>query len=91
VKRAVLWLLAALALPLFAAPRPKLIVLIVAEQFRRNILNASASGLPGGFNRLLKGGAVFRECRYATWQRFRLSAALVTGAYPERHGIAEYW
>ncbi len=95
MKRAVLWLLAALALPLFAAPRPKLIVLIVAEQFRPEYLERLRPAFgPGGFNRLLKGGAVFRECRYEHLATFPASGAavLATGAYPERHGIVgEYW
>lgn len=75
--------------------RPKLTVLLVAEHFRPEYLERyRASFGAGGFNRLLKGGAVFRECRYEYSATFPASGAavLATGAYPERNGIvAERW
>ena len=75
--------------------RPKLTVLLVAEHFRPEYLDRyRASFGAGGFNRLLKGGTVFRECRYEYSATFPASGAavLATGAYPERNGIiAERW
>ena len=45
----------------------------------------------GGFNRLLDGGAVFTDCRYdyATTMTGPGHATLLTGAYPNAHGIIE--
>ncbi len=78
-----------------AATRPSLLVLIVAEQFRADYLDRYRSGFgPGGFQRLLKGGAVYRNCRYEYLATFPASGAavLATGAYPDRNGIvAESW
>lgn len=77
------------------APRPKLTVLLVAEQFRPDYLDRHRPSFSnGGFNRLLKGGAVFRQCRHAYMATFPASGAAViaTGAYPELTGIvAERW
>src|SRR5579885_403526 len=78
-----------------AAARPKLTVLIVAEQFRSDYLDRCRPSLSaGGFHRLLKGGAVFPQCRYEYLATYPASGAavLATGAYPERTGIvAEHW
>jgi len=77
------------------AAGPKLVVLMVAEQFRPDYLDRyRASFSAGGFNRLWKGGAVFRRCRYEYLATFPASGAavLATGAYPEHNGIvAEHW
>ncbi len=77
------------------APRPKLTILLVAELFRPEYLDRYRSSFSaGGFNRLLKGGAVFRQCRYEYMTTFPATGAavLATGAYPERNGIvAERW
>lgn len=90
-----LWLLLGLAAAAPAATRPKLVILIVAEQFRPDYLDRyRPSFAAGGFNRLLKEGAVFRQCRYEYVATFPASGAavLATGAYPDRTGIvAEYW
>ncbi len=76
-------------------PRPKLILLLVAEQFRPDYLDRyRASFSPGGFNRLLKGGAVFRQCQYQHLATFPApgAAVIATGAYPELTGIvADRW
>jgi predicted AlkP superfamily pyrophosphatase or phosphodiesterase len=81
---------AAFALP----PRPKLMVLLVAEQFRSDYLDSHASSLcPGGFKRLLAGGAYFPNCfqESATFTTTGL-ATIATGAYPSAHGIvADRW
>lgn len=79
----------ALTAAVAAAPRPKLLVLIVAEQCRADYLERF-----GGFRKLQAGGASFRECRYEYAATYPASGAAVlsTGAYPESHGIvAEQW
>jgi hypothetical protein len=72
-----------------------LVVLIVAEQFRADYLDAHADGfVEGGFRRLIEGGAVFRRCRYPAATSFATPAAatLATGALPSEHGIvADAW
>ncbi len=80
----------ALALP----PRPRLLVLIVVQQFRPEYLDAASSQLaPGGLKRLLEKGAWFPDCRHAasTFPSSTL-ATLATGSWPSEHGIvAESW
>src|SRR5258706_3875631 len=75
-------------------PRPKLFVLLVAEQFRSDYLTRFASLLcPGGFRRLMEEGAFLPDCRMAS-SSFSATglATIATGAYPEAHGIvAESW
>src|SRR5438132_10490503 len=75
-------------------PRPKLFVLLLAEQFRSDYLSQfSALFGPGGFRRLMEEGAYFPDCRMAA-STFSSSgiATIATGAYPEAHGIvAESW
>jgi Type I phosphodiesterase / nucleotide pyrophosphatase len=75
-------------------PRPKLFVLLVAEQFRADYLSRFA-GLfgAGGFRRLMEEGAYLPDCRMAA-SAFSATglATIATGAYPEAHGIvAESW
>jgi predicted AlkP superfamily pyrophosphatase or phosphodiesterase len=78
-----------------AAPRPKLLVLVVAEQFRSDYLERHRAALAaGGLQKLLQGGAVFPDCRYEYAATYPAAGAavLATGAYPERNGIvAEQW
>jgi predicted AlkP superfamily pyrophosphatase or phosphodiesterase len=76
---------AAFALP----PRPKLFILLVAEQFRTEYFDAHAPSLsPGGFQRLLSRGAYFPNC-FSQSVNFTASglATIATGAYPATHGI----
>src|SRR5262249_54235537 len=74
--------------------RPKLCVLLVAEQFRSDYLSQFAGLLgTGGFRRLMEEGAFLPDCRMAS-SSFSASglATIATGAYPEAHGIvAESW
>jgi hypothetical protein len=75
-------------------PRPKLFVLLLAEQFRSDYLSRF-SGLfgPGGFRRLMEEGSYLPDCRMAA-SSFSASGleTIATGAYPESHGIvAESW
>jgi len=45
--------------------RPKLVVVLVIDQFRYDYLMRFRPFFgKGGFNRLLDGGAVFTDCRY---------------------------
>jgi Type I phosphodiesterase / nucleotide pyrophosphatase len=80
---------------LFAIPpRPKLFVLLVAEQFRSDYLSRFG-GLfaPGGFRRLMEEGSYFPDCRMEA-SSFSASSltTIATGAYPQTHGIvAESW
>src|SRR5439155_699169 len=67
-----------------ARPRPKLIVLLIAEQFRADYLDIFSNFLvPGGFRRLMEDGAYFPGCQMAasTFTSGGL-ATLSTGAYP---------
>jgi hypothetical protein len=79
-----------LALP----ARPRLLVLIVVQQFRPEYLDAAWSQLgSGGLKRLLDKGAWFPDCRHAasTFPSATL-ATLATGSWPSEHGIvAESW
>ena len=72
--------------------RPKLVLVLVIDQFRYDYLMRFRPYFGGGeFNRLLDGGAVFTDCRYdyATTMTGPGHATLLTGAYPWAHGIIE--
>src|SRR5579863_1455890 len=79
---------------LSAASRPKVLLLIVLEQFRPDYLETLGSRLtPGGFRRLLEKGAQFPDCRHLA-SAFSATAitTLATGAWPAEHGIvADAW
>jgi hypothetical protein len=88
-------MLGSLGARVLAAPsRPKLLVLVVLEQFRPDYLDSVWPALgPGGFRRLLEKGAYFPDCRHAA-STFSAStvATLATGAWPAQHGIvADSW
>jgi hypothetical protein len=75
--------------PLHAAARPKLLVWIIAEQFRPDYLDDLWPSLaPGGFRRLIEGGSYFPNCQFDA-EAFTESglATLLTGAWPSLHGI----
>lgn len=100
-KRTVLYSLAAIILLAWSAPlrpqtrpsfphRPRLVVVLVIDQFRYDYLMRFRPFFgKGGFNRLLEGGAVYTDCRfdYATTMTGAGHATLLTGAYPNVHGI----
>lgn len=72
--------------------RPKLVLVLVIDQFRYDYLTRFRPYFQqGGFNRLLDGGAVFTDCRYdyATTITGPGHATLLTGTYPYAHGIIE--
>jgi predicted AlkP superfamily pyrophosphatase or phosphodiesterase len=69
--------------------RPKLLLILVIDQFRYDYLvRFRPYFVEGGFN-LLLGGANFVDCRYdyATTSTCPGHATLLTGAYPNIHGI----
>ena len=70
--------------------RPKLVLIIVIDQFRYDYLvRFRRQFIEGGFRLLLNGGACFTDCRYdyATTSTGPGHATLLTGAYPSVHGI----
>ena len=75
-------------------PRPPLLLVLVAEQFRPDYLAKWRSQFaPGGFRRLLDEGSVYLDCRNLS-STFTASslATLGSGCYPATHGIvADYW
>lgn len=74
--------------------RPKLFILLISEQFRTDYLDRLATSLTaGGFRHLMDEGSFYPDCRMAA-SSFTASglATLLTGAYPELHGIvADNW
>jgi hypothetical protein len=88
-------LLGALSARAWAAPaRPKLTVLVLAEQLRADALAAAwPQFTAGGFRRLAGKGAWFPDCRHlsSTFSSCGI-ANLATGAWPAQHGIvADSW
>src|SRR5262249_40903347 len=77
-----------------ATARPKLLVIVVLEQFRPDYLEPIRNQLaPGGFRRIAEKGAIFNNC-YHEASTFGSSAiaTLATGAWPAQHGIvADLW
>ncbi len=76
--------------------RPKLVVLIVIDQFRSDYLQRYRSELsPRGFRLLLDNGAWFPDCyfNYANTMTAPGHSTLGTGAYTDGHGIQanEFW
>jgi predicted AlkP superfamily pyrophosphatase or phosphodiesterase len=70
--------------------RPKLVLVLVIDQFRYDYLMRFRPLFgKGGFGRLLDGGAVYTDCRYdyATTITGPGHATLLAGAYPNVHGI----
>ncbi|HEV2501401.1 MAG TPA: alkaline phosphatase family protein [Terriglobia bacterium] len=78
-----------------AYSRPKLVIVIVIDQFRYDYLvRFRPEFVTGGFTRLLNGGANFINCRYddASTVTCAGHAALFSGAYPDLNGIiANNW
>ena len=78
------------ALPL----RPKLLVLVVLEQFRQDYWDSAEGQLrDNGLRRILLKGAHFPDCRNLA-STFPMSslATIATGAWPAEHGIvADSW
>jgi predicted AlkP superfamily pyrophosphatase or phosphodiesterase len=72
--------------------RPKLVVIIVIDQFRADYLERFRDQFgEGGFRLLLDRGANFTNCNYdyADTRTAPGHATLATGAYPNSHGILD--
>ncbi len=87
--RRLLFCLAAAALSLAAAPKPKLIVTVVVDQFRYDYLTRFRGEYKGGFNRLLTRGAVFTNARYMHAPAVTAvgHSTVLSGAIPSISGI----
>jgi len=76
---------------------PKLVVILVIDQFRGDYLDRYRDALttPNGFNLFLKHGAYFNSCYfdYANTKTAPGHATIGTGAYTDGHGIGsnEWW
>jgi len=75
---------------------PKLVVVIIIDQFRADYLERYRDQFPeGGFRLLLDHGANFTDCNfdYANTRTAPGHSTLFTGAYTNGHGIAanEWW
>ena len=76
--------------------QPKLIVIVVIDQFRGDYLNRDRAEFKGrGFNLFMKEGAWFTDCYfdYANTKTAPGHATIGTGAYSDGHGIEtnEWW
>lgn len=78
-----------------AARKPRVILLIILDQFRQDFLEQHrASFVPGGFRLLLERGAVFENCNYlySTTLTGPGHAVISSGSYPMSNGIvANSW
>ena len=75
---------------------PKLIVIVVIDQFRGDYLDRDAAKFKGrGFNLFMKEGAWFTDCYYdyANTKTAPGHSTIGTGAYTDGHGIEsnEWW
>jgi predicted AlkP superfamily pyrophosphatase or phosphodiesterase len=76
---------------------PKLVVILVIDQFRGDLLDRYRDALtqPNGFNLFLKRGAYFNDCyyAYANTKTAPGHATIGTGAYTDGHSIGsnEWW
>jgi hypothetical protein len=76
--------------------QPKLVVIVVIDQFRGDMLQRYRSEFKGrGFNLLMDQGAWFPDCyyNYANTKTAPGHATIGTGAYTDGHGIEnnEWW
>lgn len=86
-----------LSVSALAAPRPRLVVLLVVDQLRADglrpvygrLLPPGSARAPGGFRYLLERGAYWPLAEYDVAQCMTGPghATIATGAYPARHGI----
>ncbi len=91
MKQATVRLLLILSLfTMVAEARPKLVFLLIIDQFRADYLERfRADFVPGGFARLLRQGAVFTNTYYdySGTETAPGHATIATGANPATHGI----
>lgn len=92
---AIIFAAAAMQPPSHSAPRkaplekPKLVLVIVVDQFRYDYLTRFRASYTGGIARLLKQGAVFTDARYPHYPTVTATghATVLTGATPSISGI----
>lgn len=78
-----------LASPVFAAPRPKLVVAIVVDQFSADLFDEYRGRFHDGLKRLATHGVVFSSGYHghAATETCPGASTIMTGAYPARTGI----
>ena len=80
--------------PLAAADRPRLVVIVVVDQFRADYLSTFASHWRSGFKTLLAEGANFRRAQYPYLHTDTCAghATVGTGTLPRTHGmVSDTW
>lgn len=80
--------------PSIASSPPKLVVLVVVDQLRADLLDRHGDLFVGGFKRLRDEGHSYVNAShdYAATETAPGHASLTTGVYPDRHGvIANSW
>ncbi len=77
------------ALPALAAPKPKLVLAIMVDQFRYDYLVRFRSEYKGGLDRLLTRGAVFTNAQYEHFPTVTAigHSTFLSGATPSTSGI----
>jgi predicted AlkP superfamily pyrophosphatase or phosphodiesterase len=76
-----------------AAARPRLVVLVVVDQFRADYLDGFAAQLQGGLARLAREGAWFSNARHdhGLTETAPGHATLLSGRFPRSTGIVANW
>ncbi|HEY0997618.1 MAG TPA: alkaline phosphatase family protein, partial [Gemmatimonadaceae bacterium] len=74
-------------------PRPRLVVLLVVDQFRADYLDRFAAQLDGGLARLAREGAWFSNARHdhGLTETAPGHATLLSGRFPRSTGIVANW
>lgn len=83
-----------LFIPSVAFASPKLLVFVVVDQMRADYLELYKDHFSFGLKRLLDEGAVFSSAHFQSVPTLTATghATLLTGKYPEEHGIVgNYW
>jgi len=72
-----------------ATERPRLVVFLSVDQFRRDYIGRYGARWTSGLARLLKDGAVFDEAAYPYFHTITCPghATMSTGVYPATHGV----
>jgi len=72
-----------------AAERPRLVVFLSVDQFRRDYIERYGARWTSGLARLLKEGAVFDKAAYPYFHTITCPghATMSTGVYPATHGV----
>ena len=72
-----------------AAERPRLVVLISVDQFRRDYVTRYGGRWTGGLARLVRDGAFFDHAAYPYFHTITCAghATMATGVYPATHGL----